>query len=87
MRCQLATLYIAAPLLLISQTSLVFGEEILKKEGGEYLGFKTGDNEFRTCKGTVLEIGKGKIQKTSERCPPIVPPKPAAKPDSRLKDR
>lgn len=44
------------------------GEQLLLKNGGEYLGTKTGSDGFLTCAGGHLAVGSGKVRETDDRC-------------------
>jgi hypothetical protein len=54
-----------------------FGEDLLKKAGDEYLGWKISGSQFKTCDGSMIDIGDGRIEKTSRRC--TSPPPPSAR--------
>lgn len=44
-------------------------EEFLIKIEGKYLGWDKGKKQFQPCTGKVIDVGKGKIEKASEKCP------------------
>ncbi|MBI2314111.1 MAG: hypothetical protein HYU77_16595 [Betaproteobacteria bacterium] len=43
-------------------------EELLDKDGAKYLGWQISKVEFRTCYKKVLQIEKGKILRTNDKC-------------------
>jgi hypothetical protein len=43
-------------------------EEYLIRETGKYLGWQIPNDKFRACGDEVLDIGKGRIKKTSDKC-------------------
>jgi hypothetical protein len=54
-----------------------YAEEFLITPQTKWLGSKTEANRFITCEGTVLEIGKNKLQPTNPKCKGYGDPKPA----------
>ena len=50
--------------------SPAIAEELLVKNGNEYLGKRSPSNkeEFITCTGSVMQIGDGTISETTEVC-------------------
>jgi hypothetical protein len=47
----------------------ILAEEILIKASKTYLGWKISENQFKTCRGTQMEIGNGQIEMTDRKCP------------------
>ncbi len=44
-------------------------EKLITKSGGEYLGRTVSAREFRTCEGTKMQVGDGRVEETEDRCP------------------
>jgi hypothetical protein len=44
------------------------GEELLVKGESKFLGWKTGIDDFKTCKKRSMRIENGKIEKTNQKC-------------------
>jgi len=52
-------------------------EDLLKKAGDEYLGWKIPTDRFEACDGTLIDIGDGRVERTSRKC--TVPGPPSAR--------
>jgi len=52
----------------ISLSSTLMAEEMLIKGESKYLGWQNSKVKFTTCQKDDIEIGDGKIEKTSEKC-------------------
>lgn len=61
---------VAFVLLVFGVSTMASGEELLTKNGGDYLGSrKRGSNTaFVVCNGGVIEIGNGKVKATPRKC-------------------
>ncbi len=77
-RCIVALLLSIVFILTVS-ANIVVATQLLIKGDAKYLGKKIGENEFETCNGNIIEIGKGEVKDTDEKCPPKKPPTPKAK--------
>jgi hypothetical protein len=54
----------------MSTASHLWAEEILVKDGNEYLGHKRSDTSFETCTGSKIVVGpNATIRATQEVCP------------------
>jgi general secretion pathway protein A len=64
-------------LFLITLSSTAIAEDMLIKGEAKYLGKRIGKDDFRECKGSIIKIGKGRVEKTDEKCGENGPPGPS----------
>src|SRR5437762_1059657 len=70
-KLRLALLYLlTTSMLLVCTPASAYAEDYLYKGDAKYLGWEQNNNKLKTCDGTILDEGDGKIEKNvNDKCP------------------
>jgi hypothetical protein len=73
--CELSPLRsLCAVVVIAVMAGNLLAEDLLKKNTAQYLGWRTGRDQFTTCNQKLLAIGQGKIESTNQKCETNPPP-------------